>query len=214
MGSRRYHKSDKEHTRKRRPEVSDTDDWRKAEPHAPLSPNAVMQLQHTIGNQAVQRLMDGGKMPHNVGSAIVQRDSGTGGRQDEASFPALLATITTERKGKLKGKTSIAGQEGKIEFQSLNLGKSNTTRNPDEPQPTNLTLTRQVDDLSPTFQQAMLEGDPVKTAQFEFIRRNDEGKVEIKHTLNFSDGMITSYALGSGEQQTESMGIEFRKTEA
>lgn len=205
MSFRRYQKADRERTRKRHPQVSDTEDWSRADSHVPLSSNAIMHLQRTIGNRAVQRLIDQ-KMQN--ADPVVQRD---GGKQEEAGFPSLLAAITTARQGRIDGKSKLPGHEGKLEFLSMNLDRGRASRNKDEQPPTNLVLTRNVDDLSTTFNQMMLESDPITSAQFEFIRRNDEGKVEVAHTLKFSDGLISSYSVSGGEQGSETMEMEFKK---
>lgn len=193
MSFRRFQKADKEHTRKHRPQVSDSEDWHGAESTAPLSPNSVIQLQRTIGNRAVQQL--------------IQRDSG-GAKQ--AEVPPVLASITLDKRGKLKGSSRVEGHEGKIEVLSLNRDVKKPTRDPDDPSPNRLSIMRNVDELSNQFARANTEGDPIKAAQFEFVRRNEEGKVETLHSLEFGEGFISGYSISGGEQSVEQIEMEFK----
>jgi type VI secretion system Hcp family effector len=205
MSFRRYQKADKDRTRKRRPQNSDAEDWQSAKSPGSLSPNAVIQLQRTIGNQAVQRLI-GSERLHDTMNGAIQRDNAG---QEAASTP-ILATLIFDRQGTIKGNSRIAGHEGKVEVLSLHRDVDKPSRNPDEPTPTNLMITRNVDELSNQFARANIDGDPLKTAQFEFTRRNDEGKVEIAHSLEFSDGLISSYSVSGGEKAMEQIGMDFR----
>jgi type VI protein secretion system component Hcp len=204
MGHHYRQRLNTEQARKRRPEVSDTEDLlHSADPNAALSPNAIMQLQRTIGNQAVQRLI-GGDVQHDDGNSTIRRDSARGGSRAQASLPPIVATITTERQGKIQGDSRIAGHEGKIEFQSLNHQgeKSNSLT---------LSLTKYADSSSEKFARAFREGENVKTAQFEFIRRNERGEVETERNMEFSDGMVANYTIGGGgDRPIDAIDIEFR----
>lgn len=209
MSFRRYQKSDKERLRKHHPQISDTEDWRSAGSTLPLTPNAVMQLQRTIGNQAVQRLISRDRQ----GGGVLQRDSG--GNKEQTKKNSVLASITFAKAGKLKGNTKIAGHEGKIDVLSIQsdpLPVDGALR--PTPPFIEYVMTRNVDELSPQFLKANLDGDSIKAAQFEVLRHDDKGKVEVVHSLEFSEGLITNYLISSGgsPDMIESIGMEFKSS--
>lgn len=191
MGFRR---AERERRGKRPPQ--DAEEWRKS----PVSPNAVIQLQRMIGNQAVQRLISHDRR------GVLRRDS-----EGQKKY-TVLATITFAKAGKLKGNSKIAGHEGKIEIHSIQIDPSSTKRtNETAPPLPELIITRTSDDLSPRLMQANVEGDTITAAQFEFLRYDDKGKTEVVRTMEFSDGYITSFSVsGGGPDMTEQIGLEFK----
>ena len=96
MGMHHQKNTETDRVQKRRPQVSDHDDWRGTEPSATLalSPAAIMKLQRTIGNQAVQRLLAGSKSnvaqqpKRQIGSGVptIQRDVLSDVRIDSDDF--------------------------------------------------------------------------------------------------------------------------------
>ena len=216
MGRHYQQRFDPAYARKRHPQVSDSDNWRGTEPSETpaFSPNAVVKLQRTIGNQAMQRLI--GEKRHGESNTIIQRDSMDQTKDKENTLPAYVAKIVLGNAGELKGKSRIAGHEGKIEVLSLSLdaSRSNNRRKEDREAPSpsvfRITITRYVDDLSPRFQLATAKGEQVKTAQFELIRKGDDGTIATLHTLEFGDGFITSYQV-SGDPPIEVIQMEFQK---
>jgi type VI protein secretion system component Hcp len=166
----------------------------RARAESPLSAG-IMRLQHSIGNRAVQRL-------------IVQRQPGRGGggAEKEKSIPSVVATITLERAGKLEGTCQLAGHEGKVELSSLGLapsrgpGRSTGRRGSEreETKRTQITFTKPSDKVSVELQKALLDGDRIVTAQFEFLRRNEGGEVEVRASFEFSNGLLTNLNFGTG----------------
>jgi type VI protein secretion system component Hcp len=203
MGSRRryhvrYPQSDTEYLRKRADRHPIT---------VPVSEHGVVKMQHVIGNQAVQRLLQ--RQMQLDKTAVVQR-------APDGERPGALATLVLAKKGKLRGGSRIAGHEGKLELLSISLGsvqKPTSRESESEDQRIEITLTKYADDTSTLLMEAMLKGEGVKSAQFEFIHFDDEGKAEVFHTLEHSDGMITGFQMagsGSGGKATETVTIEFR----
>ena len=159
-----------------------------------VSEPGVVKMQHLVGNQAVQRMIQREIQPAN--KADVQRAPNA-----DSERPTALATIVLEHQGKLRGGSRFAGHEGKIELLSLSFGggqKPLARESDSEPQRIEISLIKHMDDTTPHLLEAMANGERVKSGKFEFIRTDDEGKVEVFHTLEHSDGMITSFqAVGS-----------------
>jgi type VI secretion system Hcp family effector len=221
MGNQHRQKSDQEYARKRHPDLAETEDLlHSADPTAALSPNAITQLQRTIGNQAVQRLING-DMQHNT--AVLQRQPKRspgrtpgpakpgGGTEKEASLPLYLAIITGGGEGKFKGESRIAGHEGEIEILALDIhptdaesrtghgGGSGTGQHD-----TGMTVsfTKYVDSSSPQFLRAMNRGVHLSTAAFQRIRSDPRGGIKVMRTMEFSDGRVTSYTMNGIDPDT------------
>lgn len=165
----------------------------------PVSEPGVIKMQHLVGNQAVQRL--------------IQRAPD---KKEPASDATVLATIILESGGELKGESRIPGHEGKIELLSLNLENANrraTSREEAPEERVQLTLTKYVDDLSNKLMLAIQKGDSIKSARFEFIRREDDGKVRVVHTLEYTDGYLVGQSVSGtseGGKSLETVSVEFR----
>jgi type VI protein secretion system component Hcp len=152
----------------------------RARAESPLSAG-ILRLQRSIGNRAVQRL-------------IVQRQPGRGGggAEKEKSIPSVVATITLERAGKLEGTCQLAGHEGKVEFSAMGLAPSREPRTEGgRGSGVRVELTQAQDNSTERLYVAYVGGDRITTAQFEFLRRNDSGEVEIVASREFSNGQIT-----------------------
>jgi type VI protein secretion system component Hcp len=175
---------------------------------SPLTAAGILRLQHSIGNQAVQRL-------------IIQRQPGKGGggAKEPASMPAIVATITFQRAGKLEGTSRLAGHEGKVELSSLSFvpsrgpGVRTGDRNEREAEPEKrmeLAFTKPQDKTTVELQKAFMDGDKIATATFEFLRRDDNGDVVVAGSFEFSNGLITSLHIdGSGPTPSDAGTIEF-----
>jgi len=168
-----------------------------------------LRLQRSIGNKAVQRL-------------IVQRQPGKGGGgEKEKSLPAIVATLTFENAGKLEGTCQLAGHEGKVEFSSLSFvpsrgpGARVGDRRERETEPTKrteLAFSKPQDGATVELQKAVIDGDRIATATFEFLRRSDDGGVEVVASFEFSNGFITSLQIGgSGPTPSDAGTIEFEE---
>jgi type VI protein secretion system component Hcp len=201
MGHQHQRKAKSKYAHKRHPEVAERDDVYSAESRDPLglSANGILHLQHTIGNQAVQRLIEK--------ADVLQRqptkkpDAGKP-KEKETSLPAFVASITGAQQGEFKGDSRIKGHEGKIVVLSLSF----------EPKEGKMIvhLTKESDSSTTTFHKALLTGEPLTTAKFEHIRRNDSGEIETGQTFEFSDGMVTSMQLSDSQGvSVEYITIEF-----
>ena len=177
----------------------------------PVSEPGVVKMQHLVGNQAVQRMIQ--RQTQAGTSAVLQRAPD---KKEPASDATVLATIVLEHGGELKGESRIAGHEGKIELLSLNLENVNrrATSREDKPEErVQLTLTKYVDNLSNKLMDAIHKGDSIKSARFEFIRRDADGKVEVYHTLEYTDGYLVGQSVSGnseGGKPLETVSVEFR----
>jgi type VI protein secretion system component Hcp len=143
----------------------------------------VVKMQHAIGNQAVQRLLQRDMQPE------IQRAPG-GDKKEEPSRPNMVATIVLGS-GKVEGKSKLAGYEGKLEITSIQRGVNPAGD-------IEITFTRVSDELSAKLQEAAAKGIAVKTAQFEFLDYGD-GEAKTKHTMDFADGHISYFQMSSHE---------------
>jgi type VI secretion system Hcp family effector len=164
-----------------------------------MASDGVLKLQRTIGNQAVQRLLQ--RAP---------------GGKDENSRPHALATLVLSSVGKLPGSSRVAGHEGKMEILSIGfdeISKADKRNAETEEQYISLTVSRYADKSSQALMNASAKGEHVTSATFELLRFDDEGKATIGQTFDFSDGLITSYQMndsgGSDGRPLEVMGIQF-----
>jgi type VI protein secretion system component Hcp len=161
---------------------------------SPMSAAGILRLQRTIGNQAVQRLIQ--RAP------AEEMDSA---KQEEKELPPVLASITLENAGKLEGGSKVAGHEGDIEIQSISLGASSGAsigssgegRGEEKSEKfLDLSVLKYQDDASTALFMAVAKGDPVKAARFDFVRRGDSGAVETKRSLKFGAGDISNIQVG------------------
>jgi type VI secretion system Hcp family effector len=164
-----------------------------------MASDGIMKLQRTIGNQAVQHLLQ--RAP----------DS-----KEDDSRPHALATLVLSSKGKLPGESRIAGHEGKMEILSIGFDEISRPdkRNPEADEPyISLTVSRYADKSSQALMNASAKGEHLTSATFEIIRFDADGKVTLGQTFDFSDGLITSYQMqdsgGSDGRPMEVMGIQF-----
>lgn len=159
-----------------------------------------MRLQQLSGNRAVQQLM-------------LQRQHA---ESEEASGKksarlAAVATIKLSRGGDVKGECRLPGHEGKIELLSIQMGTPSAA--PEGPPSADLAIRVQkhFDSASPVLARAVLEGDAIKSAKFEFVRPGGGGKWVTSAAFDFTDGFPTAYQAGSGAEPIESISMEFPK---
>jgi type VI protein secretion system component Hcp len=197
MSHQQRRPSDVKYGQQRRAKGLDSDELQSVQAHVPfgLSASNLLGLQHTIGNQAVQRL--------------IQRAPGDSPKKSEPQkqeeLPGFVASITGTRHGKFQSKSRIVGHEGKIEIVSLNFERSQDKKK------MIVHIMKQVDELSPHLQKAMLDGEPLSAAQFTSIRRNDRGEIETGLTFDFTNGFITSFqqSASTGPIAYEVITMEF-----
>lgn len=139
-------------------------------------PHGILNLQHTIGNQAVQRL--------------IQRAPKAKERSSDEE-PSAVATITGADRGKFKGTSRIVGHEGKIEILGLQF----------KPEASKMTviLYKRLDESSQAFMTAYQTGEPITAAQFMSIRHDENGNVETVMTYDFSDGYVTGVQISTSQ---------------
>lgn len=144
-------------------------------------PHGILSLQRSIGNQAVQRL--------------IQRDPKPKAQSADEQ-PSAVATITGAQRGKFKGTSRAVGHEGKIEILGLQF-------KPTDSKMTVILFKRVDESSSPAFMMAYQTGERITTAQFMSIRHDENGNVETVMTYDFSDGYVT------GVQMSSSQGIPY-----
>lgn len=165
-----------------------------------LGPAAILRLQRSLGNQAVQRL-------------VIQRQPNEAVEADTSKavdVPRMVATITL-KSGKVEGSVRAPGHEGKIAIESINLdvARGGTGRREPREGPSQLvqvTITKRRDSASPILVRAAANGERVESAQFEYLQRNDDGTISARVMLDLTGGHVTSYS-GTGELET--LTIEF-----
>jgi type VI protein secretion system component Hcp len=172
---------------------------------SPLSAAGILRLQHTIGNQAVQRL-------------IVQRQPG-GGSKTEDRLPPIVASMTLERQGTLKGESRVPGHEGAIEIDSFRfdqaeklggVGPGEGRGEEKAPKDVEVSITKATDSSSVALANAALKGERITAARFEFLHRGEGGTVETKFSFEFSNGFVTSFSqTESGGRPGDSFTIQF-----
>lgn len=178
---------------------------------APVSEPGVIKMQHLVGNQAVQRMIQ--RQTQAGTGAVVQRAPD---KKEQDSAPRVLATIVLANGGEFKGNCRIAGHEGKIEFLGLqiehSLRRGSDARGESSENRLHVILTKPLDDLSPKLMHAIHSGDSIKHARFEFLRRDAEGKVSVGHSLEFYDGYMTALSIGGVDadgKTLETLSVEF-----
>jgi type VI protein secretion system component Hcp len=164
---------------------------------AAVAEPGVVKMQHLVGNQAVQRLIQRESQSDN--NADIQRDS-SGKTEDEPRIYALATLVLNG--SKVEGKSKLGGHEGKLEVMSINQGT-------DPAGNIEITITRVSDELTPKFNEAAAKGHVVNTAKFEFIRHGGPD-TKINHVLDFSNGHISGFQLSTHEGVgTEAITITF-----
>lgn len=141
-------------------------------------PQGILNLQRSIGNQAVQRY-------------IVQRDPKPKAQSADEQ-PSAVATITGAQRGKFKGTSRAVGHEGKIEILGLQF-------KPTDSKMTVILYKRVDESSSPAFMMAYQTGERITTAQFMSIRHDENGNVETVMTYDFSDGYVTGVQISSSQ---------------
>ncbi len=168
-----------------------------------LSEPGLVKLQHTIGNQALRRLLQGSRPAGDYASLQRQPKDSPNDKRETDSSASVLATIELENAGKIRGDSQITGHEGKIECLSVNTGSTPKRRSretdSDETRGT-ITLVKYVDSTSPLLMNAAAKGDPLKTGKFEMIRRDAEGEITVYHTLEFASGFISGLQTSGSDQ--------------
>ena len=163
-----------------------------------LSTAGILRLQRTIGNQAVQRL--------------IARDKRAGAKaKEEVAVPAVVASITFAKRGELAGSSRVAGHEGEVELDSLSFVQTGPRVRQDKDQKfIELLATKAVDKSSTALAKAVLDGDQITVARFDFLRRGDGGTVETSFTLEFKRGSVTNYStVVTGDGPRESVSMQF-----
>jgi type VI protein secretion system component Hcp len=169
-----------------------------------LGAAAILRLQRSLGNQAVQRL-------------VIQRQPNDAVEADSSKaidVPRIVATITL-LSGKVEGSVRAAGHEGKIAIESINFDVTRVgtgRREPREgpPQLVQVTITKRRDSASPILARAAAKGERVESAQFEYLKRNDDGTISARLMLDLTGGYVTSHS-GSGEFETLTIEFEGQK---
>jgi type VI protein secretion system component Hcp len=180
MGHQYQRKTDAA-SQKRRPKIAPGDEWQNASSHvhAGQSPATILNLQRTIGNQAVQRL--------------IQRDTALPAdakdKDKTREIPPFVARIVGER-SKFQSKSTIPGHEGKVEVLSFSIEQNDHK--------VIISFTKYADELSPIFLAAATQGESLKEAEFAMIRRNDRDEIETMQTFAFKDGHVSSMSINSG----------------
>jgi type VI protein secretion system component Hcp len=196
--------------RKHHAKSDDSDEWRgrEAESRHTAPSNDIVNLQHTIGNRAVQRMLASDRAQAVGPASVVQRapnDSGKGqdkgGPTAKVAATQYLAELTLERQGELKGGSRIEGFEGHVPVLSLGFDANAMKPGRDkESSSTELVVTRLADDLSPRLMKAYTEGEKIDSATFRLVKLTADGKYEVVGTFEFSDGTISSYNASNNEE--------------
>lgn len=148
----------------------------------------LLQLQRTIGNRAVGRL-------------LAQRAP-----EEGAGRPSGFATISLEKQGELEGESREPGYEGKIAMLGFSLeARPREQQDPKEKPPVEAHLTKSVDTTSARLMKAYIDGEKVESALFEWVRADDQGKLSTVHAMEMHDAMIANVFVA---QATEVVGLE------
>jgi type VI secretion system Hcp family effector len=189
MGRYRPQKSYREYDRKPHPIIAENEEWRSADANdrSAQPPNAIVNLQHTIGNQAVQRLINDDVQGEN---ALVRRapeaeavaPAEASSTQQNETLPPAFASISLASQGPIQGESTAAGHEGQIEVLAFSIEDSDSG--------TIVKFTKPVDKSTATFLKALTSNEGVKSAQFELVHRNERGDPETSHTFQFVHGYV------------------------
>jgi type VI secretion system Hcp family effector len=169
----------------------------------PMTQRSLLAIQRSAGNRA-------------AASLVVSRQPRGAPQKQPVEVPLVVATIVFDRAGELRGTSKVPGHEGKVPFTSFNSSVSQARGrrgSEEEPEPTTeLVLTRAMDAISPTLMQAMVDGDRIKTATFFFLRREDDGAVQVTHSITLTNGHLTGLEVGGGgggDEPSERLSIQF-----
>jgi type VI secretion system secreted protein Hcp len=171
----------------------------------------LLKLQRTIGNRAVQRLL-----AQREQAGELQRAPNA-----KATAPAGFLAIDLASAGTVKGGSKHAGHEGKVEFASISWGKSEpgagTGRggrgDSEEGKRVTLTITRVMDDASPSLARAAAIGDAIKSAEFAMVKADADGNLSTYASLKFKGGYITTLQVGGGDPPMETITFELSDAE-
>jgi type VI protein secretion system component Hcp len=195
MGHQYQRKTDAR-PQKRRQKIPTGDEWQNADSHvhAGYASNTILNLQRTIGNQAVQRLLQR--------DTAVPVDSKDSAKDKTREIPPVVARIVGER-SKFESKSTVPGHEGKVEVLSFSIER--------KPHKIIVSFTKESDELSAIFLAAAAQGERLKEAEFMMIKRNDRDEIEAVHTFAFKDGYVSSMSMssGGGEKASEFITLEF-----
>jgi type VI secretion system secreted protein Hcp len=166
----------------------------------------LLKLQRSIGNRAVQRLL-----AQREQAADLQRAPNA-----KATTPAGFVVIDLASVGTVKGGSKHAGHEGKVEFASVSWGKPEMGAgvgrggrgDSEEGKRVTLTITRVMDDASPILARAAAIGDAIKSATFEMVKADKDGKLATHASIQFKGGYITTLQVGGGDPPMETITFE------
>ena len=68
-----------------------------------------------------------------------------------------------------------------------------------------VSFSKYLDDASTALMQAYSNGDTIKSAIFEVVKRGDDGKVTVAHTIEYANGVISGLEAGSEHDLTSEM---------
>lgn len=167
------------------------------EPPQAIDATSLLDIQRTAGNRAATLVVS--RQPTKAPPRAPPKS--------EAKTPAaaaVVATITLDSGGTIDGTSKVPGHEGKVELESVShqLGRDGKSGDFVE-----VVLYKRLDSTSAKFMRAHLSGDQVKVAKFDFLRSTEDG-VEVRHSLELANGLITSI-LVSGDY--EQISIQFRR---
>jgi type VI secretion system secreted protein Hcp len=122
----------------------------------------------------------------------------------------------------IKGESSLAGYEGKIELLSFSHGVamqmtgdiSNSERTSGRPSHQDFTVTKYLDAASPVLNQACCEGKDFPQAHV-IIGRNDGGRLGELMRYTLSGVLISSISVGGGggDKPVETLTLNYNKIE-
>ncbi len=154
---------------------------------------SLMNLQRTIGNRALKRVLAG-----ETSSAAIQRDTQPADKPKEQLKALLIVSINGRN---LKGNSQTAGYEGAIEVESFNLERSN--KNPghvdsgrergENEKYQEMILTKITDETTPHIAQAVSEGSFI-TFKLVSGKIQGDGKFSPNFTIESENATFSSYS--------------------
>jgi len=159
-------------------------------------------LAHELTPVALGSVGPGAVMREPDIAEAVPMDSGS-----KASQAVVVAKID-----EIPGTSEIPGHTGEHEFMSFTVGSSATLGSPgahnDRDKAKEVHTSRRGDDSSPLFARALIEGTPLKTVRFAFLKPGDDGSLQEYRSIEFKEGLVSGYSV-SGE--TESLEFNFKE---
>jgi type VI protein secretion system component Hcp len=178
--------------------------------HSSLSAPRILSLQHTIGNRAVQRL-------------IVQRDARKRPTPKKARIPPAVASVNLVTAGELKGDSTLAGHEGKIEVEAVSIVGNKSTASgvgggssrEGESSGLEVVIVVVLDSSFPGLLRAYTGGDLIDEFSIDLLKANENGGADTTHSMNFKAGYIVAIEFnpGGGGQPLASLTIQFNSAE-